>query len=272
MSDMWESVSEAWASNADFVDGHLAEPTRRMLDLAEIGSGSEVLDLACGPGGAGMAAASRVGPSGSVVFADDAPGMVAAAANRSKALNNVSTLVCSQESISVEDETFDAVIIRHGLMFAEDKAAAVGEAVRVLRPGHRYAAMTWGPRQENPWLSLTLDSVAEEFGVPFPPPEVLGPFELDDPDTLKRVLEDGGLLDVGVEKFEAPAAFDSVEAWCDLIPQLAGPLAIALEGMEPEVRDSIRDRALEFGHAAAEELPDGIRMSGSVLIGYGRRT
>jgi hypothetical protein len=35
-----------------------------------------------------------------------------------------------------------------------------------------------------------------QLGVPFPPPNVPGPFSLSDPDALRSVLEDGGLEDV----------------------------------------------------------------------------
>jgi SAM-dependent methyltransferase len=271
MSEMWDSVSQAWETNADFVDGHLADATLRMLDLAGVAEGGDVIELACGPGGAGLAAAARVGPTGSVVFADDAPGMVAVAGRRSAGLDNTSTLLCGQEEIPLADGTFDAVVIRHGLMFVEDHAAAVAEAARVLKPGGRYAAMTWGPRAENPWLGLTLDAVGDEFGTTFPPPGAPSPFALDDSDALGEILEAGGLAEVKVESVSAPLSVESVETWWNVVLQLAGPLAIAYQGMEPEVRESIRKRALEYGEAAAESTPEGITLDATVLIASGRR-
>lgn len=271
MSEMWDSVSGAWEDHAGFVDGHLAEATREMLDAAVIAAGNDVIELACGPGGAGLAAAARVGPSGSVVFADDAPGMLAAAEHRSAGLENTSTLLCGQEDIPLADETFDAVIIRHGLMFAADYVAAVAEALRVLKPGGHFAAMTWGPRLENPWLALALDAVGDEFGMTFPPEGAPSPFALDDSGQLGEILESAGLVSVGVESVSAPMTADSVETWWDVVLQLAGPLAIAYEGMEPEVRESIRQRALEFGDSAAEITPDGVAMDATVLIASGRR-
>ncbi len=269
MSEMWDSVAEAWEANADFVDGHLEEATRRLLDAAHVEAGIDVLDLACGAGGAGMAAAARVGATGSVVLADDAPNMVEAAARRSSGLGHVSTLLCGQGDIPVADETFDAVISRHGLMFAEDPAAAVAEALRVVKTGGRYAAMTWADRGDNPWLGLILDAVGDEFGVPFPPPGVLGPFALDDPDRLAEVFERGGAREVRVDLIAAPMSIDSLEGWWDQIPQLAGPVAIALEGMDPRVRESIHQRALEAGREEEIETPHGISMGGMVLIASG---
>jgi ubiquinone/menaquinone biosynthesis C-methylase UbiE len=58
---MWNSVAPGWEESAQFVDGHLALATESLLDAANIGEGDSVLDLAAGPGGAGLAAAERVG-------------------------------------------------------------------------------------------------------------------------------------------------------------------------------------------------------------------
>jgi hypothetical protein len=131
--------------------------------------------------------------------------------------------------------------------------------------------MTWGPRERNPWLGLVLDAVGEQFGVPFPPPNVRGPFSLDDPALLKSVLEEGGLVGVHVESVETPMHADSLQAWWERVPKLAGPLAIALAGMEPDVREAIAQRALSAGATASRGEGDQIVFAGSVLIGSGHR-
>ena len=271
VSDMWDSVADAWERNADFVDAQMAPATALMLDAAHVGAGDAVLDVAAGPGGAGIAAAARVGESGRVVLSDGAPAMVQAAARRAAGLPQVSTLVCDQGTIDAADENFDAVICRHGLMFVEPPGDAVREAVRVLRPGGRYAAMTWDTRAANPWLGLILDAVGEQFGVPFPPPHIPGPFSMDDPAKLADTLRSAGLDDVHVARVATPMHAASLEAWWDRVPQLAGPLALALAGMESDVREAIRIRAVGGGAVAARASADGIEMDGSVLIASGRR-
>jgi SAM-dependent methyltransferase len=181
----------------------------------------------------------------------------------------VSTAVFDQSDIASEDGRFDAVISRHGLMFAEDAVGTVREVVRVLRPGGRYAAMTWGPRNLNPWLGLVLDAVGEQFGMPFPPPNIRGPFSLDDAGLLRSVLQDGGLADVQVEAVETPMHAASLQAWWERIPKLAGPLAIALAAMEPDVREEIAQRVLSAGADASRREGDQVVLAGSVLIGSG---
>lgn len=269
MSTMWDSVAKGWEANAKFVDEHLAHATAALLDAAAVDDGDVVLELAAGPGGAGLAAAARVGPTGRVVLSDSAPEMVAVARRRAAADPRIETTVFEQDRIPFDDGSFDAVLSRHGLMFAEDPAAAVGEAVRVLRPLGRYAAMTWGPREQNPWLGLVLDAVGEQFGVPFPPPNIRGPFSLDDSGSLKTSLQEGGLTDVRVEALQTPMRSASLQAWWTRVPQLAGPLAIALAGMEQDVREAIEQRALRAGEAVVRPVGDEIVFDGSVLIASG---
>jgi SAM-dependent methyltransferase len=271
MSEMWNSVAPGWEANAEFVDAFLASATEALLDAAGISDGDRVLDLAAGPGGAGLAAASRVGASGTVVLSDVAGEMVAAAARRASANAQVSTAVFDQSAIGFADGSFDEVINRHGLMFVEEPVETVAEAVRVLRAGGGYAAMTWDRRELNPWLGLVLDAVGAQFGVPFPPPSVRGPFSLEDADTLASVLRDGGLQDVSVETMSTPIHARSLDEWWERVPQLAGPLAIALEGMEADVRDAIGERAKQSGAESASSDEHGIVFEGSVLIGSGRK-
>ena len=122
VSEIWNSVAPGWEANAGFVDEQLALATETLLDATRVGEGDRVLDLAAGPGGAGLAAAQRVGPAGSVVLSDVAAEMVAVAAKRASAYARVSTAVFGQSEIDFGDASFDAVINRHGLMFVEDRA------------------------------------------------------------------------------------------------------------------------------------------------------
>jgi hypothetical protein len=122
----------------------------------------------------------------------------------------------------------------------------------------------------NPWLGLVLDAVGEQFGVPFPPLNVRGPFSLDDSALLTSVLEEGGLVDVQIQAVDTPMHAASVQAWWERVPQLAGPLASALAAMEPAVREQIAQRAMSAGAQAANRDGDQIVFRGSVLIASGR--
>src|SRR5687768_16396134 len=130
---MWAAVVPAWAEHADYADARGAEVAERMLELTAPAPGERVLEMACGPGGLGLAAAARVAPDGEVVLSDVAAGMTEIAAARAAALGvrNVSTCVLDVESIDEPGDAYDVVLCREGLMFATDPGRATREIRRV---------------------------------------------------------------------------------------------------------------------------------------------
>ena len=178
---VWASVAPSWAEHAAFVDARGAAVTEELLERASPRPGERVLELACGAGGLGLAAAELVAPQGEVVVSDVAAEMtsIAAARAEARAIRNVSTRVLDLERIAEPDCSYDVVLCREGLMLVPDPVRAAGEIRRVLRPGGRFALAVWGPRERNPWLSVVFDSVSAQLGAPMPPPGIPGPFSLD---------------------------------------------------------------------------------------------
>src|SRR6266542_7125219 len=70
---MWAAVAPGWAEHATYADARGAEVAETMLALTMPQSGERVLELACAPGGLGIAAAKRVAPAGEVVLSDVVP-------------------------------------------------------------------------------------------------------------------------------------------------------------------------------------------------------
>ena len=111
-----------------------------MLDLADVGPGDRVLDIAAGAGGQSLAAARRVGPTGRVLATDIAPTILdhAAADARAAGLANVETRAMDGEELdAVEEGSFDAAISRVGLIYFPDQHAALAGIRRALRPGRQ---------------------------------------------------------------------------------------------------------------------------------------
>ena len=271
-SQFWNGVADRWAHYADSVDRQAAAATEVLLDAAAVGPGSSVLDLGCGPGGAGLAAARRTRASGRVVFADVAPAMLDIVSSRCGGLPGTSVMTADLGAVAAPDGSFDAVVCRYALMFAEDPVVAVGEAVRVLRPSGRYAALTFAEPKRNRWQACVLDAVSDVLAVPVPPPPALGPFSLTDPAVLAAALRRGGLIDVHVEEVASPMIRRSLAAWWEESSQLAGPIPLILAGLDPAVRDAVRQRALEYaGKAASVDETGAVHFEGFDLLGWGRR-
>jgi ubiquinone/menaquinone biosynthesis C-methylase UbiE len=135
----WASVAPSWREHADYADSRGAACTARLLELSAPRPGERVLELACGAGGVGIAAAELVGPAGEVVLSDVAAEMTAIAAARAATLGlgNLRALPLDLDDLDQPDEAYDVVLCREGLMFALDPAHALAEIRRVLRPGAR---------------------------------------------------------------------------------------------------------------------------------------
>ena len=268
---MWAAVAPAWDEHAAYADARGAGVAERMLELAAPQPGERVLELACGPGGLGLAAAARVAPGGEVVVSDVAAEMTAIAAARARAagLQNVSALVLDLEDIDEPDGGFDAVLCREGLMFALDPARAARELWRVLRPGGRAAVAVWGPRERNPWLGLVFDALAAQLGRPVPPPGVPGPFSLGDAAALEALLREAGFAGVSVSEVAVPLQAGSFDEWWTRTCALAGPLATIVRSLPEDAARALRERVQEatrpFATGAGLELP------GLSLVAAGRR-
>jgi enediyne biosynthesis protein CalE5 len=268
---MWGSVAPGWEQNADFVDRRAADLTAAMLEAARLNPGDRVLELACGPGGLGLAAAERIGNEGEAVLSDVVPQMtaIAVARARERGIGNVTTLDLDLERIDQPDETYDAVLCREGIMLVPDHQGAAAEIRRVLRPGGRAVISVWGPRERNPWLGAMLDAVGAQLGGTFPPPGLPGPFALDGRDKLLTVLSGAGFEDVEIAEVEAPWRGASFDQWWLVTTALAGPLAKLLEIQPPEALEAIRSHA--HRSLGEYESGDGLEIPGVTLVGTARR-
>jgi SAM-dependent methyltransferase len=268
---MWASVAGAWAEHAEYVDARGALVTEKMLELARPRPGERVLELACGPGSVGLAAAPLVAPDGEVVLSDLVADMTAIAVARANAfgLDNVTARVLDLERIDEPDDSYDVVVCREGLMFAPDPAQAASEIRRVLRADGRVSVAVWGPRERNPWLGLVLDAVSAQLGVAVPPPGIPGPFSLADAGRLAALLSDSGLSDVSVAELSVPLHAGSFDEWWLRTCALAGPLATMLAALPEDAATALRARAREA--IAPYETSDGLEFPGVTLLASAHR-
>jgi len=109
--------------------------------LAELRPGEVVLDLGSGAGLDVLLSARRVAPGGHAYGVDMTDEMLAVAnSNKDRAgVTNATFLKGTIENIPLPDEAVDVVISNCVINLAEDKAAVISEAFRVLRSGGLFA-------------------------------------------------------------------------------------------------------------------------------------
>ena len=110
--------------------------TGNPFSLGELRPGKKVVDVGSGAGIDSLIAAKKVGPEGRVIGVDMTPSMLEKARQAAKetGLPNVEFREGYAESLPVEDEWADVVISNGVLNLMPDKAAALEEMARVLKP------------------------------------------------------------------------------------------------------------------------------------------
>jgi arsenite methyltransferase len=112
-----------------------------VLDRARLQPGDTVLDVGAGDGLIAFGALERLGPSGHVIFADISQDLLdhcRAAATAEGRLDRCGFVVASADSLTgIADCSVDVVTTRSVLIYVKDKAEALREFYRVLRPGGR---------------------------------------------------------------------------------------------------------------------------------------
>lgn len=109
------------------------------LALLQLSPGETVMDLGSGGGIDCFVAARRVGSTGRVIGVDMTPEMIERARSNAASIgaDNVEFRLGEIEHLPAADASVDVIISNCVINLVPDKAAAIAEALRVLRPGGR---------------------------------------------------------------------------------------------------------------------------------------
>ena len=203
----WQAAAPAWHRWGPFIGEWLDDATEAMLDLARIGPGSRVIDIAAGSGEQSLRAARRVGRGGHVLATDIAPALLerAAADAAAEGFAQVTTRELDGEALEeLPAGEFDAAISRVGLIYFPDQARALAGIRHVLKPGGRVAAVVYSTPERNAFFSIPVRIIRERAKLPPPLPGQPGPFSLGADGVLAQTLTRAGFRDVEVRAVASP--------------------------------------------------------------------
>ena len=249
----WDSAAVGWKAWSEFNDRADRHVSERLVELAGVGPGSRVLDVAAGYGEPALTAARRAGPEGRVVATDISAQMLTFGRERAAAagLANVEFLESDASSLDFPPGSFDAAVSRWGIIFEPDAEAAAARIRGFLKPGARIAIASWGEPDQVPFLSIPMRTTMERLSVPAPPAGTPGPLSRPTPAAIGGLLEGGGFSDIAVEQDRVTFEFDSAEHFTAYVRAIAAPIRAMIEQRAGDAQEEAWNAITQAAASAA---------------------
>ena len=233
----WERSAQGWNAHTPAIRVWLRQATDAMLDMAGVGPGASVLDVAAGAGDQTLDIAQRVGPTGRVLASDLSPAVLVLAQKnaRQAGFDNVQTLVADGEALPVAPASFDAVVCRLGLMFFPDPLQGLRSMHSALRSGGGVCTMVFSRPDRNPCLGILMSTALKHAGLPARDPfQPGGLLSLGKPGLINELFRAAGFQNTATTTLDAPFHLPTARHYLDFIRSSASPIQQILSRLEPE--------------------------------------
>jgi len=251
-----ELERQGWGAKAETYDAFAGQITvgavAPLLDATEVGPGTLVLDVACGPGYIAAGADARGAHAIGIDFAAD---MVAKARRR---YPKIEFREGDAENLSFDAASFDAVVCAFGLLHIAEPDKAIAQAYRVLRADGRFAFTVWAGADRHDFFAIVLKALEAHGNMQIQLPPAPPIFRFSDPAECRKALTQAGFVDVSVVDLALKWRAPSIEAILDCIYKSTVRTSMMLERQTPAARDrihqAIRESAERFAHNGAYEI------------------
>lgn len=192
------------SANYDSSEWHI-QIARKLVDLSNINSGAQVLDLCTGTGMVALYAASKVGLKGSVLGVDISEEMLERAQiNATTAgIQNVRFEVGDAENLKFALNSFDIIFCGSAFIWMTDLSAALAHWKKLLKPNGQLGFHAFS---ENAFVTgVVAQSVLSKYGVDYQMSKPTGSVE-----KCNVLLERAGYRNIHV-KVDASSTYVSLE-------------------------------------------------------------
>jgi ubiquinone/menaquinone biosynthesis C-methylase UbiE len=266
--NQWEKAARGWNDHTPQIRAWLRDATDAMLEMAAIGRGARVLDLAAGAGDQTLDIAERVGSGGRVLATDLSSAILEFAQDNARraGYGNVETRVADGEHLPVDDASFDAAVCRLGLMFFPDPVQGLREVHRALRPGGRVCTMVFARPEANPCITTLMATALKRAGLPARDPfQPGGLLSLGKPGLLDEMFRRAGFKEVATTTIAAPFRLPTARHYLEFIRVSASPIQQILDRLDAGVAEAawveMEERLRVFETAAGWEGPNELLLT-----------
>jgi enediyne biosynthesis protein CalE5 len=270
----WDKVANGWRKWWETIESGAGKLSIRLIELAEIKSGSRVLDIATGIGEPAITAASQMGKIGYILAIDISPQMLSIAKQRAISLGLQNMIEFKEgdiETIDLPSATFDAALCRAGLMFLPNPNAGLSKIYQSLIEGGHFAAAVWGLPDKVPFISVVMNTIMKETNSKPPPPGTPGPFSLSDKTSLKNSFTTSGFKDLNIEKVTVSLDFDSAGEFTDYVLETSGSVQTMLANLNHEKKLEVIKAITEAARKYADSNRGVVRFENEAILIVGRK-
>lgn len=202
-----------------------------LLEQASLQVNERVLDAACGTGIVARLAAQQLNGTGRVIGLDLNPGMIALAQSLSRE-GGTALEWCegNLEALPSANGEADVVLCQQGLQFCVDRAAAVRQMRRVLKPGGRPLLSVWRDLVHCPYNNAVVNAVTQHVGAEAGK-RMSAPCSLGNLEELRALLTAAEFADIQLKNHQIPMRISSLAEF--LQGQfMASPIAGDIEALD----------------------------------------
>ncbi|MFZ5594086.1 MAG: class I SAM-dependent methyltransferase [Pseudomonadota bacterium] len=247
----------------------LAPVGEALLKALDAQMGDAVLDVASGTGEPALTLARRMGDTVRITGTDAAEPMVRVAQRKVEQENlpHIHFHCMAAESLTFNDNAFDKVMCRFGVMLFEDSLQGLRQIHRVLKPAGRFSIVVWSTPETMPTLCWAYQVFKNRVpSEKYPPLAKVTSLGL--PGVLEDLLRQAGFTNFAIRAHTFHYRFPSFDAYWNVVEQ-SDILKMQYDALAEKERGAIRQEIAAL--ASGFMKPEGLVIPHEFLLATGMK-
>ena len=248
--EFWnKGIGQKWVKEDDAINERFTILTKEFFSRASIKKNDKVLDIGCGGGITSFEASKLAGKDGYVLGADISEILLNLAKKKFSNIKNLEFKYCDVQNYNFENNFFNKVISRFGVMFFENPIVAFKNIYNSIQNGGSLHFVCWTNVLENEFFTAAANIIIKHLNREFPKvTRTPGPFAFSETKYVKQILNASGFENIKVDKvYTSLSTNDDAEKDGELLFNigLAGKM-LSEENLSEQELANIKDKIIEM--------------------------